>query len=186
MLRRLLVLVCLAGLAFAKTPRPLANVAIHNPDLTSIDLKKFRGKAMVLVIFSTSCADCVAVVQLMDKIQKEYGPQGLQVVGAAGDDNAKFMLGAFIMRYRPLFPIGFVSKDEIMKLADVSKDSRPVAPIVIFIDRWGVVREQFQGNHPIFHDAEKSLKALALAMLRVVQLPPEALKAAPKASQPQP
>ena len=182
MLRRILVLFCIAALAFAKTPRPLPNVPIHTPDLKSIDLKKFRGKAMVIVIFSTSCNDCVTVLHLMDGIQKEYGPQGLQVVGAAGDDNARYLLGSFIARYKPLFPIGFLTKDEIIKLADVPKDIRPVAPIVLFIDRWGTVREQFYGDHPIFKDAERSLKALSLGMLRVAPVAPAAPKSAPSAA----
>jgi thiol-disulfide isomerase/thioredoxin len=184
MLRRTLVLFCIAALAFAKTPRPLANVPIHTPDLKAIDLKKFRGKAIVVVIFSTTCHDCVALIHMMDGIQKEFGPQGLQVVGAAGDDNAKFLLGPFISRYKPSFPIGFLNKDEIVKLADVSKDSRPVAPIVLFIDRWGTVREEFEGNHPIFKDAERSMKTLSLAMLRVTPVGTAAPKpAAPPSAQ---
>ena len=176
MLRQFLVLVCLGAMLFAKTPRPLPNVPIHNPDFSIIDLKKYKGHPMVLVIFGTNCDDCVAVVHLMDKIQKDYGPQGLQVIGAAGDDKAKFMVGAFIARYRPSFPIGFISKEEIIKLADLAKDSRPVAPILLFIDKWGMVRQQFQGNDPIFKDAERSLKSLSLAMIKVQPVAPSQSK----------
>ena len=158
---------CLAALAFAKTPRPLANVALHTPDAKTINLAKYRGKALVLVIFSTSCPDCVSVLQMMDGIQKEFGPQGLQVIGAAGDDNAKDVLAPFINRFRPTFPVGYLTKSEIIQLADVEKDARPVAPIVLFIDRWGMVREQYSGNHPIFRDAQRSLRTLSLAMIRV-------------------
>jgi peroxiredoxin len=188
MLRRLVILLCLASIVSAKTPRPLANIPLHTPDLRTIDLKKFRGHAIVLVIFSTTCQDCVAVIHLMDGIQKEFGPKGLQVVGAAGDDNAKFLLGPFAARYRPTFPIGYISKEEIIKLADVPKDTRPMAPIIMFIDRWGMVREQFYGDHPIFKDADKSFKALSLAMLRVTPVAPLAPKPAapPKTSEPQP
>jgi hypothetical protein len=178
MLRRLVAFLCLSALLLAKTPRPLANVYVHNPDLSVIDLKKFRGKALVVVIFSTTCSDCGAVLQLMDGIQQEYGPQ-LQVVGAAGDDNAKFMIGAYVARYRPRFPVGFISKDEIIKLADIPKDKRPVAPIVLFIDRWGYVREQFQGDHAIFKDAQRSLKSLSLAMIKIAPVVPAAPKTAP-------
>jgi peroxiredoxin len=167
MLRRSLLLLCLAALAFAKTPRPLANVALHTPDAKTINLTKYRGKAVVLVIFSTSCPDCVSVLQLMDGIQKKFGPQGLQVLGAAGDENAKYVLAPFINRFRPTFPIGYVSKQEIIKLADVDKDTRPVAPIVLFIDKWGMVREQYYGNNPIFRDAQRSLESLSLAMIKV-------------------
>lgn len=180
MLRRILVLFCIAALAFAKTPRPLPNVPIHTPDMKTIDLKKFRGKAMVIVIFSTTCSDCASVLQIMDGIQKEYGSQGLQVIGAAGDDNARYGLPPFIARYKLLFPVGFLTKEEIIKLADVPKDVRPVAPIVLFVDRSGTVREQFYGDHPLFKDAQRSLKALSVGMLKET---PAAPKPAPPAEQ---
>ena len=159
-------------MVFAKTPRPLANVPLHTPDAKTINLKKYRGKAVVLVIFSTSCPDCVSVLQLFDGIQKDLGPQGLQVVGAAGDENARYVLAPFINRFRPTFPIGYVSKQEIIQLADLDKDARPVAPIVLFIDKWGFVREQYPGNHPIFRDAQRSLRALSVAMIKVMPVGP--------------
>ena len=167
MLRRTVVLLCLAAIAFAKTPRPLTMLPIHTPEGKTIDLRKFKGKAMVLVIFSTSCDDCVAVIRLMDGIQKEYASQGLQVIGAAGDENARYLLAPFINRYRPTFPIGFLTKEEIIKLADVAKDARPVAPIVLFIDRWSTVRYQYYGNDVIFKDAAKNLRYMSLAMTKV-------------------
>ena len=143
---------------------------------------------MVVVIFSTSCQDCVAVLHLMDGIQKQYAARGLQVVGAAGDEQAKFLLGAFIARYRPTFPIGYLSEPEIKKLADITPtDQHAMAPILMFIDRWGMVREQFFGNHPIFKSPEKSLKSVTEAMLGVLPVaPPAAKPAAPKSSDPKP
>jgi peroxiredoxin len=189
MLRRLVIPLCLATIVFAKTPRPLASIPLHTPDMRTIDIKRqFRGHPIVLVIFSTACQDCVAVLHLMDGIQKEYGAQGLQVIGAAGDDNAKFLLAPFIARYRPTYPVGYISKEEIIKLADVPKATRPVAPIVMFIDKWGTVREQFYGDNPIFKDAERSLKALSLAMIKVTPVAPAAPKpvAPPKPTEPQP
>lgn len=175
-----LLWVCLA--VYAKTPRPLARIAILTPDRKTIDLAKYRGHTLVLVIFSTECADCIKTIDIMNKIQKDFESQGLKVVGAAGDDRARFLLGPFISRYRPLFPIGYLDKAAIIKVADVPKDVRPIAPIVLFIDRWGMVREQYYGDHPLFKDAEKSLRALTMAMLRVT--PVQASKPHVAAGQP--
>ncbi len=166
MLKRIAAVLCLASLMYAKTPRPLANVPLHTPDLKTIDLKKFRGKAVALVIFSMECKECQAVLDLMSKIQTELGPQGLQVVGAAGDDKAKFMLGAFVARYRPTFPIGYLSTDEIKKIADVAPGVRPVAPILMFIDRWGTVRYEYYGDNAIFKDAQRSIRSLSLGVIK--------------------
>ena len=173
MLKRITAVACLAAalipeLASAKTPRPLANVPLHTPDLKGIDLKKYRGKAMAILIFSTACRECSVVLNLMGKIQAEYGAQGLQVIGIAGDPNAKFLLDPFIQRYRPAFPIGYMSDVEIKKLIDVGKDTAHMAvPILVFVDKWGMVREQYAGDSPIYHDAERSIKALSLAMIKV-------------------
>ncbi len=161
------VLLCLCLALYARTPRPLARVLIMTPDRKVIDVAKYRGHTVVLVIFSTECADCIKTLDIMNKLETDFGKQGLQVIGAAGDDRAKFLLGPFISRYRPLFPIGYLDKPGIIKLADVPKDVRPHAPIVLFIDRWGMVREQYYGDNPIFKDAEKSLRALTMGMLKV-------------------
>ncbi len=182
MFRKTLALLCLAALSFAKTPRPLASVPIHTPQNKPIDLKKFRGKGLVLVIFSTQCEDCIATLQLLDSVQKQFGPQGLQVVAAAGDDNAPYLIGSYIARYKPSFPIGYLNKDEIIKIADVEKGARPFVPIILFIDRWGMVRYQYYGDHPIFKDPN-NVKSMSLAMTKVQPLPAGGAKTAPKAQQ---
>lgn len=167
-LRFVSVLFCLCLALYARTPRPVARVLILTPDRKNIiDVAKYRGHTVVLVIFSTECADCIKTLDIMNKLEKDFGQQGLQVIGAAGDDRAKYLLEPFINRYRPLFPVGYLDKAGIIKLADVPKDVRPVAPIVLFIDRWGMVREQYYGDHPIFKDAEKSLRALTMGMMKV-------------------
>ncbi len=186
MFRRITLFLCLIALAFGKTPRPLANVPIHTPESKLIDLKKapYRGKPTVLVIFSTTCQDCVSLIQMMDGIQKDFASQGLQVIGAAGDENARYLIAPFIARYRPSFPIGFLTKEEIIKLIDIDKGVRPVAPIVLFIDRWGMVREQYFGDHPIFRDAQRTLRSLSMAMIRVTPVAPAAATKAPQTKQP--
>jgi len=168
--RALLLLTCLAGLVYAKTPRPLVNVPILTPAQKAIDLRKYRGQTVILVIFSTGCDDCIKTINIMNKLQAELGPKGLQVVGAAGDPNAKYLLEPFIQRYRPLFPLGYIDKDAIIKVAEIGPKVRPVVPIVMFVDKWGMVREQYFGDHPIFKDPERSLRALAQAVMSVQQL----------------
>jgi peroxiredoxin len=178
MLRRLLAVLCLLALssAYAKTPRPLVDVPIQTPDRKNFLLKKYRGQVVVLVIFSTTCEDCVAILNFMNKLQQDYGARGLQVVAAAGDDNARFTLGPFIQRYRPTFPVGYMDKASIIRIADVPKDARPVAPIVLFIDRLGLVRFQYYGNDPFMKEPDKNFRAIATGLInsserRVVPAP---------------
>jgi peroxiredoxin len=167
----LLLVLCLFASSFAKTPRPAVNVAILAPDGKKIDLRSYRGHTILLIIFSTGCETCVRMLDMMNNIEKQLGPRGLQVIGAAGDPNAKFLLGPFVQRYRPIFPVGFIEKDAIIKVADVPQGTRPVVPILIFIDRWGMVREQYYGDSPVAKSGEPALKALAQAVIGITPVP---------------
>lgn len=166
-LRRLSCVLCLVGILAAKTPRPLAPVIILGPDGKNIDLRKYRGHTILLMIFSTGCAHCIQMIDTMNDLEKQFAPRGLQVIGAAGDPNAKFLLGPFIQRYRPGFPVGYIEKDAIIKVAEVPPNVRPVVPILMFIDKWGMVREQYYGDHPVIKNGGPALKALTQAMVGV-------------------
>ena len=157
----------MAGALAAKTPRTLATVPIVGSDGKPINLRHYRGRTVILMIFSTACGDCIRMIGMMNDLQQELGPKGLQVIGAAGDPVAQYTLAPFVQRYRPSFPIGYIDKDAIIKVADVPPGMRPFVPILLFIDKWGMVREQYYGDHPLMKSGEPALKALAKAMLGI-------------------
>jgi thiol-disulfide isomerase/thioredoxin len=60
--------------------------------LTSIDgkqvkLSDFKGKAVVLNFWATWCGPCKIEIPWFVDLQKQYGPQGLEIVGVNMDDN---------------------------------------------------------------------------------------------------
>jgi peroxiredoxin len=170
MLRCLLVFLCLPAISEAKTPRPLADVAIQTPDRKKIILKQYRGKEIVVMLFLTNCKGCMKTIDMMNRIQKDYGAQGLQVVGAAIDENAAFSIAPWVQRYRPAFPCGFLERDAAIKIGDMAKDARPVVPVLMFIDGTGTVRVQYYGNDAVFkQDTEKSFRGIASALLKFNQ-----------------
>ena len=164
--RRVLLFFCLLGLIWAKTPRPLVEVPIHAVNGQKINLKQYHAKAVLFVVFSTNCADCLQTIQLMSKMQKDYGPYGFQAVAAAGDEGAKFQLPVFLERYRPSFPVGYLSQDEIIKLCDIPKGMRPFVPIALFLDRADVVRYQFYGDSPFFKQQERGMRSIVEGLLK--------------------
>ena len=161
MLKRIAVFLCLLTAAYAKEPRLLADVPIRTPDLKKINLKQYRGKSLILIMISTTCKDCIATVGIMSKIQKDLGPRGLQVVGAAFDPNAAYTIEPFTQRYKPGFPMGYLDKEAAIKIADMPPGKRPFVPIVLFIDPTGVVRQQYYGDDQVLKQAEKTLPAIA-------------------------
>lgn len=149
----------------AREPRPVAQTPIPLPDGKTVKLQQYRGKVVVLVIFSMTCPDCIENLQMLNRIQKEMGP-GFQAVGAAGDDNAQSQVGSFTQRYKITFPIGYLNKDGMIAVADIEKDRRPVAPIFLFIDKAGVVRFQYYGDNPFFKTSEGSTRSIVQALLK--------------------
>ncbi len=176
MLKRFLVLFCLATLAFAKTPRPLADVPIRTPDQKKINIRQYRGKVVVLIIFSTTCDDCLKTITLFSKFQKDYAALGLQTVAAAVNQNAAYLVEPFVHRYRPTFPIGYLDEESTMKIADFTRDDHPFVPIMLFIDRNSTVVAQYFGNDPVFKQQEKAFQAITVSLLKFKPSNPAAPK----------
>lgn len=156
----------LASVLFAATPRPLLDMSIPVPNGKPIPLKSYRGKVLLVAVISTDCGPCIASIDILNRAQKDFGPQGFQVVAAAGDSNAQYMLTPFVARYRPIFPMGYLTEEQIKKLGDIGAKDRPFAPIFIFTDRKGIVREQVFGDNAFFKAEEASTRKMIQAMLK--------------------
>ena len=167
MLKKSIVLAAVLGvsLLFAATPRPLADVIIPVPAGKAIRLKAYRGKVLLVAMISTDCKTCIASIEILNRAQQDFGPQGFQVVAAAGDQNAQYMLQPFVQRYRPLFPMGYLNVDEMMKLGDIGPKGG-VAPIFLFVDRKGIVRQQVFGDNPFFKAEELSTRKVIQDLLK--------------------
>ncbi len=167
MLKKSIVLAAVLGvsLLFAVTPRPLADVTIPVPAGKAIRLKAYRGKVLLVAMISTDCKTCIASIEILNRAQQDFGPQGFQVVAAAGDQNAQYMLQPFVQRYRPLFPMGYLNVDEMMKLGDIGPKGG-VAPIFLFVDRKGIVRQQVFGDNPFFKAEELSTRKVIQDLLK--------------------
>jgi thiol-disulfide isomerase/thioredoxin len=141
-------------------------MVIPVPNGKAVSLKSYRGKVLLVVMISTDCKACIASVEILNHVQKDFGPQGFQVVAAAGDQNAQYLLEPFVQRYRPIFPIGFLTVDEMAKIGDMKIGENHFAPIMMFVDRKGVVRQQVYGDNPLFKNEEPSLRKMIQDMLK--------------------
>jgi len=163
MWRRIVVFFGLVAAAYAL--RLLPNIPIPGWDGKPIDLRQYRGKVVTLVMISTQCGDCIITVGVLDKLQREYGPRGLQTVGAAINDDAPKEIASFVQRYRPGYPFGYLDRDSAVKLAAIPPGKRPFVPILMFIDRKGMVYFQFYGDDPGLKDGEKLVRSLETGLL---------------------
>jgi hypothetical protein len=168
MLRRVVFLFVLTVVAYAGLPpgRPLPDVPVSLVGGKKLDLKQYRGKALVLTIISTTCKDCGEVVDLLKVIQTEQASHGLQVVVAAGDPNAAVALGPFSAAHKPNFPLGYLDRPAIMKIGNIGPTDRPFVPIMLFVDARGAVRVQLFGNDPLMQKPEGIIRSTIRELLK--------------------
>jgi cytochrome c biogenesis protein CcmG/thiol:disulfide interchange protein DsbE len=76
-----------AGAAAAAEPPPDFTRADLNGN--PIHLADYRGKVVLLNFWATWCGPCLAEIPVFARWQKQYGPQGLQVLGVSMDDDQK-------------------------------------------------------------------------------------------------
>ncbi|HWC17548.1 MAG TPA: TlpA disulfide reductase family protein [Terriglobales bacterium] len=63
--------------------------ALKDLDGKQVKLSDFRGKAVLLNFWATWCGPCKVEMPWFVELQKQYGPQGLEIVGVALDDSGK-------------------------------------------------------------------------------------------------
>jgi thiol-disulfide isomerase/thioredoxin len=103
------LLLIAAGAAFAVLAAPQAREP-QDPKMIDAQgfqkiLERYRGKALLVNFWATWCEPCRDEYPMLNELAKQYGPQGLQVVGVSMDDDGDLILmRRFLARYKPVFP----------------------------------------------------------------------------------
>jgi len=103
-------------------------------DGSSLKLSSLRGKAVLLNFWATYCEPCKVEMPWFVELQKQYGPQGLQVVGVAMDDASTGDILAFARKMGVNYPI-LLGQESVGQ----SYGGIPVLPTTFFVDRNGKV-----------------------------------------------
>ncbi len=128
------------------------------PTLDGKDLKLsgLRGKAVLLNFWATYCGPCKIEMPWFVELQKEYGPQGFQIVGVAMDDASTEDIAKFAKEMGVNYPI-LLGKESVGQ----SYGGVSVLPTTFFVDRDGklIAREFGLQSRSVFVDHIK--KALS-------------------------
>ena len=81
-------------------------------DGRNLKLSDLRGKAVLLNFWATYCGPCKIEMPWFAELQKQYGPQGLQIVGIAMDDASPKEIGEFAHDLGVNYPI-LVGKEAV-------------------------------------------------------------------------
>jgi thiol-disulfide isomerase/thioredoxin len=99
------------------TPRIAKSTVAPDFALVSLDgktmrLSDLRGKAVLLNFWATWCGPCKIEMPWFVALQKQYGSQGLQIVGVAMDDASKEDIAKFAKDMGVNYPI-LIGKESV-------------------------------------------------------------------------
>jgi len=169
------VLVCVVSLLAANAafgdgtvPRPSPDFAVSMNDGSQLHISQYHGKVVVLAFILTYCEHCQFASQILAGLQKEYAPQGFQVVASAIEDMAAMAVPDFIRRFQPGFPVGFAPRTAVESYLEHPVMFKMMMPQVVVIDRQGVIRAQLAGDDKFFDRAnqEKNFRELLVPILK--------------------
>ncbi len=95
-------------IAATGAPKPGAaapDFALQSLDGKTVHLSDFRGKAVLLNFWATWCTPCRLEMPWFVELQKQYGPQGLEVLGVAMDDSGKDKIAKFAQEMGVNYPV---------------------------------------------------------------------------------
>src|SRR5579871_1204333 len=135
--------------------KPAPDFALESLDGKTMRLSDLRGKAVLLNFWATWCGPCKIEMPWFVELQKEYGPQGLQIVGVAMDDTSKDDIAKFVKEMGVNYPI-LLGKEAVGE----QYGGVNVLPTTFFIDREGkIVAREFglQSRSVFVENIKKSL-----------------------------
>jgi len=105
-------------------------------------LSNYRGSVVVLNLWATWCPPCIAEVPVLNRIARSYGPQGVVVLGVAGDDDPE-AVRRFVDEHRVEFDVLLDPGGAVGTQYGITG-----YPETFVIDREGRLREKFIGPLP--------------------------------------
>jgi len=124
-------------------------------DGKSLKLSDLRGKAVLLNFWATYCGPCKIEMPWFVELQKEYGPQGFQIIGVAMDDASNEEIAKFAKEMGVNYPI-LIGKDSVAN----SYGGVSVLPTTFFVDRDGKITARefgLRGRSDFVDDLKKAL-----------------------------
>jgi peroxiredoxin len=121
----------------------------------NLRLSEYRGEVVMLSFWATWCGDCRAQLEHLGAMRDRYQDAGVELLAVSLDQNAR---QAGEVTAVASYPVLHDAAGEVGRLYDVTK-----MPVMVLIDRGGVVREVFEGYR---RDSEEQYLERVQALLR--------------------
>jgi thiol-disulfide isomerase/thioredoxin len=146
-------------LAAAQLPRKASEFVIQMPDGPQQLLSAYRGKVVVFAFMYTTCPHCQKTAQVLAKVQTEYAGKPMQVLGVTFDNGAAFRVQQFNKMFGVNFPCGVSTEASVRPFVGLSPDEPYFVPMLVFIDKAGMIRSQYIGDEKFLANQEVNIRA---------------------------
>jgi hypothetical protein len=134
----------------AAAPRKAPELAFYLPGEGQKLLSQYRGKVVALEFIQTTCPHCQAAAKVNSKFYSDYAARGFQMIdlainvydGGGSDQTAPGLVQGFVATTGANFPVGWVSRGQMLAFMNFSIMDRTVVPQIVLIDRKGFIQAQ--------------------------------------------
>jgi peroxiredoxin len=130
--------------------------ALQSLEGKTVHLSDYRGKAVIVNFWATWCQPCKIEMPWFVELQKQYGPEGLQILGISADeDTSNDELGKFTKEMGINYPV-LLGKEEV----EQAYGGVQFLPVTIYVDRDGKIVDKvfgLKGRGEIEANIKKSL-----------------------------
>ena len=135
----------------------LMSLSLPDPSGRLQALSQWRGKVLVVNFWATWCAPCREEIPALMKVQMQFAPKGVVIVGIALDDVAKVQ--EYAANFRIDYPL-LLGGIETLNMNNDLGNRAGVLPFTIVLDRSGKVVQSHAGAL-----TEASLGAILASLL---------------------
>ena len=150
--------------------KPAPDFSLDDLQGRKVTLADYKGKAVLLNFWATWCGPCKIEMPWFVDLQKQYGSQGLMIVGIAMDDSGKETISSFSREMKVNYPI-LLGKEAVGE----AYGGVIGLPTSFFVDRSGKIVAHVEGLADR-SQIEDDIK-LALGISKTVAVPVDAKKA---------
>lgn len=134
--------------------KPAPQFTLHDSAGATVKLAEYRGKVVVLDFWATWCTGCKMEIPWFSEFQKNYGAQGLAVVGVSMDEGGWSVVKPFLAETRIPYPILLGDSGAAQHFGIES------LPDTFLIDRRGRVAAAYKARLVDRNNIEANIKAL--------------------------